>query len=249
MLSQNIAGKVVVITGASSGLGQATARLLSAEKAAVVLAARRADRIESLAEELTSDGGKAIAVQTDVTDLQQVKELVDKAVETFGRVDVMLNNAGLMPLAPLEMLKTDEWDQMIDVNLKGVLNGIAAALPHMKEQKSGHFINVSSVYGHKLGPAATVYCATKFAVRALSEGLRQEVKPYNIRTTVISPGAVATELLEHISEKEIQQQTKEFVNQIAVPPETFARMVAFAINEPADVDVNEILFRPTAQPI
>lgn len=249
MLSQNIAGKVVVITGASSGLGKATARLLSAEKAAVVLAARRADRIESSAEELTSDGGKAIAVQTDVTDLQQVKELVDKAVETFGRVDVMLNNAGLMPLAPLEMLKTDEWDQMIDVNLKGVLNGIAAALPHMKEQKSGHFINVSSVYGHKLGPAATVYCATKFAVRALSEGLRQEVKPYNIRTTVISPGAVATELLEHISEKEIQQQTKEFVNQIAVPPETFARMVAFAINEPADVDVNEILFRPTAQPI
>ncbi|MEZ6132155.1 MAG: SDR family oxidoreductase [Planctomycetaceae bacterium] len=249
MFSQNIKGKVVVITGASSGLGEATARLLSAEGATVVLAARRAERIEALAAELAGKGGKALAVTTDVTNRQQVQDLVDKAVEAFGRIDVMLNNAGLMPLAPLEDLKTDEWDQMIDVNFKGVLNGIAAALPHMKEQKSGHFINVSSVYGHKLGPAATVYCATKFAVRALSEGLRQEVKPYNIRTTVISPGAVATELLEHISDETIQSQTKDFVNQIAVPAETFARMVAFAINEPANVDVNEILFRPTAQPI
>ncbi|MCA9043791.1 MAG: SDR family oxidoreductase [Planctomycetaceae bacterium] len=249
MLSQNIKGKVVVITGASSGLGQATARLLSAEGATVVLAARRSERIEALAEEINGSGGNALAMTTDVTDRQQVKELVDKAVETYGRIDVMLNNAGLMPLAPLEDLKTDEWDQMIDVNFRGVLNGIAAALPHMKSQKSGHFINVSSVYGHKLGPAATVYCATKFTVRALSEGLRQEVKPYNIRTTVISPGAVATELLEHISDETIQSQTKDFVSQIAVPAETFARMVAFAINEPPNVDVNEILFRPTAQPI
>jgi len=245
-MTENIKGKVVIITGASSGLGEATARLLSAQGATVVLAARRAERIEALANELD---GKALAVATDVTDRQQVKALVDKAVETFGRVDVMLNNAGLMPLAPLEALKTDEWDQMIDVNFKGVLNGIAAALPHMKKQKSGHFINVSSVYGHKLGPDATVYCATKFAVRALSEGLRQEVKPYNIRTTVISPGAVATELLEHISDEEIQAETKGFVEKIAVPPATFARMVAFAINEPDDVDVNEILFRPTAQPL
>lgn len=248
-MTENIKGKVVVITGASSGLGEATARLLSSEGATVVLAARRADRIQALADELGSHGGKALAVTTDVTDRQQVKRLVDKAVEAYDRIDVMLNNAGLMPLAPLEKLKTDEWDQMIDVNLKGVLYGIAAALPYMKEQKSGHFINVSSVYGDKLGPAATVYCATKFAVRALSEGLRQEVKPYNIRTTVISPGAVATELLDHISEKEIQAETKNFVSQIAVPAETFARMVAFAINEPEDVDVNEILFRPTAQPI
>ncbi|MCB9766716.1 MAG: SDR family oxidoreductase [Candidatus Omnitrophica bacterium] len=248
-MSQNIKGKVVIITGASSGLGEATARLLSSEGATVVLAARRADRIEALAKELNDQGGKAMAVATDVADQQQVKALVGKAVETYGRIDVMLNNAGLMPLAPLEQLKVDEWDQMIDVNLKGVLYGIAAALPHMKAQKSGHIINVSSVYGHKLGPDATVYCATKFAVRALSEGLRQEVKPYNIRTTVISPGAVATELLEHISDEKIQAQTKDFVSQIAVPAETFARMVAFAINEPADVDVNEILFRPTAQPI
>lgn len=249
MNNENISGKVVVITGASSGLGEATARLLSSEGAAVVVAARRADRIEALAEELKEQGGKALAVPTDVTDRQQVKDLVDKAVEAYGRIDVMLNNAGLMPLAPLEKLKTDEWDQMIDVNLKGVLNGIAAALPYMQEQKSGHFINVSSVYGHKLGPDATVYCATKFAVRALSEGLRQEVKPYNIRTTVISPGAVSTELLEHISDEKIQAATKDFVNQIAVPADTFARMVAFAINEPENVDVNEILFRPTAQPV
>lgn len=246
MFTENIAGKVVVITGASSGLGEATARLLSKAGATVVLAARRAERIEALAKEL---GGQAMAVATDVSDREQVKALVDKTVETCGRIDVILNNAGIMPLAPLEKLKVDEWDQMIDVNLKGVLYGIAAALPHMKQQKSGHIINVSSVYGHKLGPDATVYCATKHAVRALSEGLRQEVKPYNIRTTVISPGAVATELLEHISDEKIQAQTKHFVSQIAVPAETFARMVAFAINEPEDVDVNEILFRPTAQPI
>jgi NADP-dependent 3-hydroxy acid dehydrogenase YdfG len=248
-MNENISGKVVVVTGASSGLGEATARLLSKQGAIVVLGARRVDRIDALASELTEAGGKAISVATDVTNREQVKRLVDMAVHSFGRIDVMLNNAGVMPLAPLERFKTDEWDQMIDVNLKGVLNGIAAALPHMKEQKSGHFINVSSVYGHKLGPDATVYCATKFAVRALSEGLRQEVKPYNIRTTVISPGAVATELLEHISEKEIHDQTRNFVDKIAVPAETFARMVAFAINEPADVDVNEILFRPTAQPV
>jgi len=248
-MNENIAGKVVVITGASSGLGEATARLLSKQGATVVLAARRADRISALADEINNTGGSALAVATDVANREQMNQLIHYTVEKFGRVDVMLNNAGLMPLAPLEKLKTDEWDQMIDVNIKGVLNGIAAALPYMKEQKGGHFINVSSVYGHKLGPDATVYCATKFAVRALSEGLRQEVKPYNVRTTVISPGAVATELLEHISDEEIQSQTKEFVNQIAVPAETFARMVAFAINEPADVDVNEILFRPTAQPI
>lgn len=246
---ENIAGKVVVITGASSGLGEATARLLSKQGATVVLAARRTERISELAEELNASGGKALALSTDVTDRAQVIRLVDTAVQEFGQVDVMLNNAGLMPLAPLEQIKVEEWDRMIDVNLRGVLNGIAAALPHMKQRKSGHFINVSSVYGHKLGPDATVYCATKFAVRALSEGLRQEVKPYNIRTTIISPGAVATELLEHISDQKIQTETKDFVSKIAVPAETFARMVAFAINEPPEVDVNEILFRPTAQPI
>jgi NADP-dependent 3-hydroxy acid dehydrogenase YdfG len=248
-MSGGIENKVVVITGASSGLGEATARHLAAQGAIVVLGARRADRIEALAEELTAAGHRAKAVPTDVTDRDQVRHLVATAVEEFGRVDVMLNNAGLMPLAPLERLKLDEWDQMIDVNIKGVLYGVAAALPHMKEQRSGHIINVSSVYGHVVDPGATVYCATKFAVRALSEGLRREVKPYNIRTTVISPGAVSTELLEHIGEEDIQAETKEFVSKIAVGADTFARMVAFAVNEPDDVDVNEILFRPTAQPV
>ena len=248
-MTEAIKNKVVVITGASSGLGEATARHLAAKGASVVLGARRADRIQALAEELTAAGHKARAVATDVTDGDQVKNLVQAAIDTFGRIDVMLNNAGLMPLAPLERLKVDEWDRMIDVNLKGVLYGIAAALPHMQAQKSGHIINVSSVYGHVVDPGATVYCATKHAVRALSEGLRKEVKPYNIRTTVISPGAVSTELLEHISEKDIQQGTRDFVSKIAVGPDTFARAVAFAINEPDDVDINEILFRPTAQPV
>lgn len=248
-MSQGIKGKVVVITGASSGLGEATARHLVERGATVVLGARRRDRIDALAEELASSGYKAQAVQTDVTDKEQVRNLVDAAVREFGCVDVMLNNAGLMPLAPLERLKVDEWDRMIDVNIKGVLYGIAAALPHMKAQKSGHIINVSSVYGHVVDPGAAVYCATKFAVRALSEGLRKEVKPHNIRTTIISPGAVSTELLEHISEKDIQAGMMEFVSKIAVSADTFARTVAFAVSEPDDVDINEILFRPTAQPV
>ncbi|MGD9656318.1 MAG: SDR family oxidoreductase [Methylocystis sp.] len=248
-MSNNIEQKVVVITGASSGLGEATARHLSAKGATVVLGARRADRIQSLANELAASGSKALSIATDVTSSEQVKHLVDTAVESYGRVDVMLNNAGLMPLAPLDRLKLAEWDQMIDVNLKGVLYGIAAALPHMKKQKSGHIINVSSVYGHKIDPGAAVYCATKFAVRALSEGLRQEVKPYNIRTTVISPGAVATELLEHISEPDISANLQKLVEKIALSPDSFARMVAFAIGQPEDVDVSEILFRPTSQPV
>jgi len=199
-MSNNIAGKVVVITGASSGLGEATARLLSAQGASVVLGARRHDRIQSLATALTGRGGKAIAMAIDVTHCEQVKNLVDAAVKAYGRIDVMINNAGLMPQAPLERLKIDEWDRMIDVNIKGVLYGIAAALPLMKEQKAGHIINVSSVAGHKVGPGFAVYAATKHAVRALSEGLRQEVKPYNIRTTVISPGAVATELPNSVTD-------------------------------------------------
>ncbi len=195
-MSSNIEGKVVVITGASSGLGEATARLLLAQGASVVLGARRVERIKSLADELAGGGGKALAVTTDVTQSDQVKRLVGAAVETYGRIDVMLNNAGLMPHSPLERLRVEDWEQMIDVNLKGVLYGIAAALPYMKEQKSGHFINVSSVAGHKVRPGGVVYAATKHAVRVISEGLRMEVKPYNIRTTVISPGALDTELIE-----------------------------------------------------
>ena len=245
-MSNNIQGKVVVITGASSGLGEATARYLSAEGASVVLGARRQDRIQALARELTGGGGQAIAVTTDVMRREQVKNLVDAAVQAYGRVDVMINNAGLMPQAPLERLKIDEWDRMIDVNIKGVLYGIAAALPHMKQQKAGHFINVSSVAGHKVGPGFAVYAATKHAVRALSEGLRQEVKPYNIRTTVISPGAVATELPQSTTEPDIAERLRK-VYDAAIPADSFARAVVFAMSQPEDVDINEILFRPTRQ--
>ena len=245
---EGINGKVVVITGASSGLGAATAKRLSSEGAKVVLGARRAERLESLVAEIRGAGGEAVAVTTDVTKRADVKNLVDTAVSIYGHIDVLLNNAGVMPLAPFERLQIDEWDHMIDVNIKGVLYGLAAALPHMQARKSGHLINVSSVYGHIVAPGAGVYCATKTAVRAISEGFRQEVKPYNIRTTVISPGAVATELLNHISQKDIADQVKEIVAEIAIPADSFARMVSFAIAQPEDVDISEILFRPTAQP-
>jgi NADP-dependent 3-hydroxy acid dehydrogenase YdfG len=245
-MSETKHNKVVVITGASSGLGEAAARLLSQQGRTVVLAARRDDRIMALAAELEANGGKALAVKTDVADAEQVKALVDQTIHEFGRIDVMLNNAGLMPLSPLDRLKIDEWDRMIDVNIKGVLYGIAAALPHMQRQKSGHIINVSSVAGHKTSPNSTVYSATKFAVRAISEGLRQEVKPYNIRTTIISPGAVKTELLNTISDEDIMEATTKAAS-VGVSADAFARMVAFAIEQPEDVDVNEILFRPTAQ--
>ena len=246
-MSDNVEGKVVVITGASSGLGEASARLLSAQGASVALGARRHDRIQSLATELTRNGRKAIAVTMDVTRFEQVKRLVDAAVETYGRIDVMINNAGLMPQSPLERLRIDEWDRMIDVNIKGVLYGIAAALPHMKQQKAGHIISVSSVAGHKVRAGGAVYSATKHAVRVLSEGLRQEVKPYNIRTTVISPGAVATELPNSITEPDVAENFHKFYEEFAIPADSFARAVAFAISQPDDVDVNEILYRPTRQ--
>jgi NADP-dependent 3-hydroxy acid dehydrogenase YdfG len=246
-MNDNIKGKVVVITGASSGLGEASARLLSALGAIVVLGARRIERLEKLAHELNIAGGKAIAVETDVTQCDQVKHLVDAAVEKYGRIDVMLNNAGLMQQSPLESLKVDEWDNMIDINIKGVLYGIAAALPHMTKQKAGHIINVSSVAGHKIMPLGAVYCATKHAVRALSEGLRMEVKPYNIRTTVISPGAVDTELPSHITDEESAAGILKFYKGCAIPADSFARAVVYAMSQPDDVDINEILFRPTSQ--
>lgn len=246
-MTMNLNGKTIVITGASSGMGEAAARHLAAQGAQVVLGARRAGRLDALVAEIAAIGGKATAVTTDVTSRADVQRLVDTAVKTYGRINVLINNAGIMPLSPLERLKIDEWDQMIDLNLKGVLYGIAAVLPYMKDQKSGHIINLASVAGHKLFAGSAVYSATKFAVRALSEGLRQEVKPYNIRTTVISPGAVKTELLDHISEQDVQKANQDYVGQIGIPAESFARLVAFAISQPEDVDINEILFRPTAQ--
>jgi len=246
-MENNIKGKVVVITGASSGMGEAAAKHLSALGATVVLGARRADRIEKLAKEINDKGGKALAIAMDVTQRDQVKKLVDATVAEFGRVDVLLNNAGIMPLSLVESLHVDEWDKMIDVNLKGVLNGIAAVLPYMKEQKSGQIINTSSVAGHKVFSGSAVYSATKFAVRALTEGLRMEVKPHNIRTTIVCPGAVKTELLEHITDADVKQANEDYVGAVGISPDSFARVVAFAISQPEDVDINEIIFRPTSQ--
>ncbi|WP_046869245.1 SDR family oxidoreductase [Microvirga massiliensis] len=243
-MTSGIKDKVVVITGASSGLGEATARRLAQDGAKLVLGARRLDRLQALAKALSL--GDDAVVQTDVTQYEQVRHLVDRAVQLHGRIDVLLNNAGLMPSSPLERLKTEDWDRTIDVNIKGVLYGIGAALPHMKAQKSGHIINVSSVAGHKVRAGGTVYAATKHAVRVISEGLRQEVKPYNIRTTIISPGMVATELTDSITEPDIAENFRK-AYEGAVPAESFAGMVAFAMNQPEDVDVNEILFRPTSQ--
>ena len=239
----NIKDKVVVITGASSGLGEATARLLARNGAKLMLGARRVDRLTTLTQEI---GQPEAFLATDVTDADQVKALADKAVAQYGRIDVIVNNAGLMPHSPLERLKVADWDRMIDVNIKGVLYGIAAALPHMTAQKSGHIINVSSVAGHKVGPGGAVYAATKHAVRVISEGLRQEVKPHNIRTTIISPGAVATELPDSITEPDVAERVRK-VYENAIPADAFARTVVFAMSQPDDVDINEILFRPTAQ--
>jgi NADP-dependent 3-hydroxy acid dehydrogenase YdfG len=243
-VTEGIKDKVVVITGASSGLGEAAARQLAKGGAKLVLGARRVDRLQALAEALAL--GKDAVVQTDVTQREQVKRLVDRAVQSHGRIDVIINNAGLMPSSRFERLQVDEWDRMIDVNIKGVLYGVAAALPHMIAQKSGHIINVSSVAGHKVGPGGAVYSATKHAVRALSEGLRQEVKPYNIRTTIISPGAVATELTHTVTDPVVAERMHKTYED-AIPADSFARVVAFAMSQPEDVDINEILFRPTAQ--
>jgi len=246
-MSQNIEGKVVIITGASSGLGESAARHLSSLGATVVLGARRVDRIQALAKELTDQGGRALAVATDVTRYPEVQRLADTAVQNYGRIDVLINNAGLMPQSPLERRKIEDWNRTIDVNIKGVLYGIAAVLPYMQKQKSGHIINVSSVAGHKVRTGGAVYAATKHAVRVISEGLRQEVKPYDIRTTVISPGAVDTELTDSITEPDVAQNIKTFYAQVAIPADSFARAVAFAISQPPEVDINEILYRPTRQ--
>ncbi|MBP2198787.1 SDR family oxidoreductase [Pantoea cypripedii] len=246
-MTDNIKDKVIVITGASSGMGEAAARHLADKGARIVLAARRSDRIDALAKDISAKGGKAIAVATDVTRADDVQKLVDTAISTWGSIDVLINNAGVMPLSSLDQAKVSEWDMMIDVNLRGVLHGIAAALPIMKAQQSGHIINTASVAGHLVFPTSAVYSATKFAVRAVTEGLRKEASAYNVRATIISPGAVSTELLDHISDKDVQAANQDYVGKVGIPPDSYARMVAFAISQPEDVGVNEIIFRPTAQ--
>ncbi|MEH2143076.1 SDR family oxidoreductase [Nostoc sp.] len=237
--------KVVLITGASSGIGEASARLLASRGAYVVLGARRTDRLETLVTAIGNEGGSAHYKQLDVTQRNDMEEFVGFAQKTFGRIDVIVNNAGVMPLSKLEALKVDEWNRMIDVNIRGVLHGIAAGLPIMKEQGFGQFINISSIGGHAVSPTAAVYCATKFAVGAISEGLRQEVS--DIRVTVISPGVTESELADSISDSEARRGMQDF-RQIAIPPEAIARAIAFAIEQPNDVDVSEIIVRPTASP-
>jgi len=247
-MSRNIEGKVVVITGASSGLGESTARHVAKLGATVVLGARRKDRLDAIAKNIQADGGKALAVSTDVTNRAQVEALVQKAIGTYGKVDVLVNNAGIMPIAPLSLLKVDEWDRMIDLNIKGVLYGIAAALPQMKKQKSGHIINTASVFGIKVfAPGGTVYCATKSAVRALTEGLRVEVHGDGIRTTIISPGAVDSELKGSTSDEASSKVVSDLYKAWGIPADTIARAIAYAIEQPADVDINEIVVRPTVQ--
>ena len=263
-----IESKVVIITGASSGVGKATARRLGASGAKLMLAARREDRLKDLVAAIQKTGGTVAYRVTDVADRAQVQALAEATLETYGRIDVLVNNAALMPESPLDQIKVDEWDQIIDVNLKGVLYGIAAVLPTMRPQKSGHVINLSSIGGHKVVVGAVVYCATKYAVRAISEGLRLESNG-EIRSTIISPGAVATEGLLLLSKGEIRStnispgavateltdtitdgDTTSRVNQfysLAIDADAIARAIAYAIEQPADVDVNEIIIRPTRQ--
>jgi NADP-dependent 3-hydroxy acid dehydrogenase YdfG len=241
----SIQGKVVVITGASSGLGEATARLLASNGAKVFLGARRTDRLNAVVADIERAGGEAGARAVDVTKRAEVEAFVRAALEKFDRIDVLVGNAGLMAQAPLEKTMVEEWERMIDINIKGVLYGIAAALPIFQRQKSGHFITISSVAGLKVSPGAAVYAATKHAVRAISEGLRQEVE--GTRTTVISPGAVRSELPLGSSDPESAARVKEFYERVAIPAEAVARAIAYAIEQPADVDINEIVLRPTAQ--
>ncbi|MNF80543.1 putative oxidoreductase [compost metagenome] len=242
----NISKKVVLITGASSGIGEATARLLASKGAHVVLGARRTERLEILCGEINASGGVAHFQALDVTRRDDMQGFVDFALKLHGRVDVIVNNAGVMPLSKLEALKVSEWDQMIDVNIRGVLHGIAAGLPLMQKQQSGQFINIASIGAYTVSPTASVYCATKFAVRAISEGLRQEVGG-DIRVTVISPGVTESELAESISDEGGRAEMREF-RKIAIPAMAVARAIAYAIEQPADVDVSELIVRPTASP-
>ncbi|MEJ5053374.1 SDR family oxidoreductase [Sphingobacterium sp. MYb382] len=242
----NINEKVVVITGASSGIGEAIARLLSALGARVVLGARRTDKLHTITTEIINAGGHAAYKQLDVTNPESVQSFAAFAIDQFDQIDVWINNAGLMPLSMINEYKVNEWNQMIDVNIKGVLHGIAAALPIFEAKDQGQFINITSVADRWVGPTSTVYSGTKFAVRAISDGLRQEVSN-NIRVTLVAPGATESELAETISNPELKKLAIEKFRIDLLPAAAIARAVAFAINQPADVDVNEIVVRPTAQ--
>ena len=244
-MSTQQSSKVILITGASSGIGEATARHLARMGHRVVLGARRTERLQALTDALRADGCRVAYQALDVTRLDDVQRFVAFAETTFGPVDVIVNNAGVMPLSPLKAGKVDEWDRMIDVNIRGVLHGIAAVLPAMEARGHGHIINVSSIGGHAVSPTAAVYCATKYAVRAISDGLRQETSA--VRVTVISPGTVESELADTISDPTARDAMKAW-RRIALQGDAIARAIGYAIEQPSDVDVNEMIVRPTASP-
>ena len=241
-----IEGKVIAITGASSGIGEATALLLAERGAKVVLGARGSDRLQALAARIAKAGGEVAYAATDVRRRDDVTNLVKLACERYGKLDVLFNNAGVMPISPLDELRVDDWEEMIDINIKGVLYGIAAALPVFRKQGFGHFINTASTAGHKTVPNQSVYSGTKFAVRAISEGLRQEAGD-KLRVTIISPGFVRTNFADGVTDSKMKAQLLESRDKFAMPPDAVARAIAFAIEQPPDVDVNEIVLRPTAQ--
>jgi NADP-dependent 3-hydroxy acid dehydrogenase YdfG len=242
----NIKDKVIVITGGSSGIGKATATLLAEQGAHVVVGARRKQSLEELVTYIISNGGSASSQVTDVTNRDDVENLVKHAVNSYGKVDAIINNAGIGPISFLDDLRVGDWEEMIDVNIKGVLYGIAAALPIFRKQGSGHFVNIASTAGLKVTPKMSVYAGTKSAVRAISEGLRQEAGD-KLRVTVISPGFVDTNFADSMTDVDTKEQIVSARDKIAISPEAIARAIAFAIEQPSDVDMNEIIIRPTAQ--
>lgn len=239
----SVSSKVVLLTGASSGIGEATARELAQQGHRLIIGARRTDRLEALTRDLRANGGTVDYQALDVTSLEDMQAFAEFAITTHGRIDVIINNAGVMPLSPLAALKVDEWNRMIDVNIRGVLNGIAAVLPTMQAQQAGQVINISSIGGLSVVPTAAVYCATKYAVRAISDGLRQETNC--LRVTCVYPGVVESELANTITDKEAAEAMEAY-RQIALKPEAIAAAIAHAINQPDDVDTSDIVVRPTA---
>ncbi|MDE1828722.1 MAG: SDR family oxidoreductase [Thaumarchaeota archaeon] len=243
-----IKGQIVIVTGASSGIGYATALAVAKAGAKIVAGARRKDRLEQLQKEIEKMGGECITVACDVTKRSDCENLIDVAIKKWNRVDILINNAGLMPLSFVKNLKVEEWDRMVDVNIKGVLYCTAAAIPHLLKQKSGHIVNISSIAGRVVFPAGSVYCATKYAVRAFSEGLRQELSTRNnIRVTTIEPGVVATELTDTITDKSLEAFVNSVKEMQALKAEDIANSILFAVESPPHMNVNEITIRPTTQ--
>lgn len=250
-----LSDKVAIVTGASSGIGRAAALALGKRSAKVVLAARRTDRIEALARQIIASGGSAVAVSCDVADRGQVEHVARTALNEFGRIDILINNAGVMPISPMASCRFDDWDRMVDVNIKGALYCIGCVLPTMLEQKTGHIVNVSSVAGRRTFPSAAVYCGTKFALHAISEGLRNELGEQSakdgnrIRVTILAPGVVATDIGDSITDEKVRENMKKYYAAIADPltGEDMADSILYALEAPPHVNVNELLIRPTAQ--